>query len=236
MVSCTCTKRASIAFSIAEKRASMYSRSSFSISTTCSMRASLASTRLRKAAISARACSISTCRRSICLPRTSDGSGISVLSAAAARSPGLGPNVRASALQTQEAPPSSGDASRLLRCRTVRFERSAYRIELLAFAPSDRRGRLVRIRVVEGGLAVLDFHPDDAAPFQLPEQKFLGQRLLDVLLNDAGERPSAEAMIVTLVGQPLTRLVGELDRDLPVGELRLQLHHELVDDQLHHFR
>ena len=45
--------------------------------------------------------------------------------------------------------------------------------------------------------------PDDAALGQLAEQQLLGERLLDVLLDDAGERPGAEQRVVALLGQPV---------------------------------
>src|SRR5207237_10762213 len=46
-----------------------------------------------------------------------------------------------------------------------------------------------------------------AALAQLAEQHFLGQRLLEVLLDDAGERAGAEHAVVALLGQPAARAV-----------------------------
>ncbi len=51
-----------------------------------------------------------------------------------------------------------------------------------------------------------------------------------------GERPGAIERVVALAGEPGAGGVAELDGDLPVGELRLQLHHELVDDLGHDLR
>ena len=67
------------------------------------------------------------------------------------------------------------------------------------------------------------------------EQYIVGERLLDVLLNDARHRPRTHLLVVAVRDQPLGCLVGELDRDVAVGKLRLELHHELGDDLSDHF-
>ena len=69
----------------------------------------------------------------------------------------------------------------------------------------------------------------DAALDQLAEQQFLGQRLLDVLLDHAGERPRAVQPVVAALGQPFLGRRGQLDRHVAVGELGLELHDELLD-------
>src|SRR5204863_3720018 len=61
------------------------------------------------------------------------------------------------------------------------------------------------------------------------------QRLLDVLLDDAGEWPGAEQAVVALLGQPAAGTVGKLDEDLAVGQLNLELGHELVHHLAHAF-
>src|SRR3954452_24027543 len=80
-----------------------------------------------------------------------------------------------------------------------------------------------RIGVDEGQLVVGNRNLDRATLRQLAEQQFLGQRLLDVLLDYAGQRTSAIKRIVALLPQPLTRFVGQFDRYATVGKLRFQL-------------
>ena len=75
-----------------------------------------------------------------------------------------------------------------------------------------------------------------SAPFQAAEQQFLRQRLLDGLLNDACQRPGTELGRIALVGQPGAGRIGQGDGDITVGELGLQLQHELVDHPPDHFR
>ena len=72
--------------------------------------------------------------------------------------------------------------------------------------------------------------PDVTAVLELAEQELLGERTLDVLLNDACHRPRAHALVVALRGDPVPRRRLELDRDVVLLELRLELEHELVDD------
>src|SRR5215216_3150256 len=43
-------------------------------------------------------------------------------------------------------------------------------------------------------------------------------------------KPRPHGLVVAVLGERVAGLVGELDRDVAVGELRLELHHELVDD------
>ena len=68
-------------------------------------------------------------------------------------------------------------------------------------------------------------------PFDsLPNSTSSASGFLSVLLDDAGERPGAEQAVVALLGQPAARAQSdELDEDLAVGELHLELGHELVD-------
>src|SRR5689334_22232065 len=65
--------------------------------------------------------------------------------------------------------------------------------------------------------------PDDPALGQAPEQKLLGERLLDVLLDHPSEWASAEEAIVAFSGQPGASVVVELDRDIAVGKLLFEL-------------
>ncbi len=65
--------------------------------------------------------------------------------------------------------------------------------------------------------------------FEPAEQHLVGQRLLDVLLDHPRHRPGAHQLVIAVGDQPLRGLVGQLDGDVAVGELRLELQHELLD-------
>src|SRR5882672_12069231 len=97
-----------------------------------------------------------------------------------------------------------------------------------------RRRRSLAEREVELVANPCDTH--DTALGEASEQQFLGERLLDVLLDDAAERPRAEQRIVAALGEPFARLGTELDGDVAVGELLLELEDELVDDAPNGFR
>ena len=75
-----------------------------------------------------------------------------------------------------------------------------------------------------------DDDPHRSAVFQAAEQHFVGERRLDRLLDDACHRPRAHLLVITVLDEPATRLVGEFDRDIAIGELGLELHDEFVDD------
>ena len=84
---------------------------------------------------------------------------------------------------------------------------------------------------------VLDQHDTDvAAALQLAEQHLVGQRLLDVLLDHARHRPRAHLLIVAMADQPGLRRFRQFDGDVAVGELRLELQHELLDHHADHIR
>ena len=69
-----------------------------------------------------------------------------------------------------------------------------------------------------------------AALGQLAEQDVVGQRLLDVLLDDAGQGPGAVELVEAVLGQPVGRLVAGLDGHVAVGQLGFQLQDELLHD------
>ena len=60
-----------------------------------------------------------------------------------------------------------------------------------------------RFGEVEDRFAVIDVNLDQTALGKFPEQKFLGQRLLDLLLDHARQRSRAVKRIVALLGQPV---------------------------------
>src|SRR5262249_6711068 len=95
-----------------------------------------------------------------------------------------------------------------------------------------RRGRGVGIpeAALRGARLVLD--RDDAhvaAALELAEQDFVGERLLDVLLDQTRHRPRAHLLVIAVLDQPLAGLFRQLDGDVAVAELRLQLEHEFLD-------
>ena len=62
--------------------------------------------------------------------------------------------------------------------------------------------------------------PHVAAIRQLAEQQLLGQRPLDVVLDDAGHRPGAHLWIVALDRDPVPRGVVQRDRNATLLQLR----------------
>ncbi len=120
-----------------------------------------------------------------------------------------------------------------LRLARLRFARDALaaRDQQVALEPRLRRAfgideaELLDARIVAG-----DDDAHDAAVLQPAEQHLVGERRLDLRLDDARHRPRAHRLVIAVVDQPGARLVGKLDRDVAVGELRLELQDELVDD------
>ena len=79
--------------------------------------------------------------------------------------------------------------------------------------------------------SVADHDAHRAAVLQPAEQHLVGQRRLDVLLDDAGHRAGAHRLVVA-VARPATCAASSVSSivHVAVGELRFQLHDELVDD------
>ena len=74
----------------------------------------------------------------------------------------------------------------------------------------------------------------DFAPVgQFAEQQFLGQRLLDLVLNQTAHRARSVEAIVALVRQPVARILVELDVDILFRQLEFELENELVDHAGH---
>src|SRR3954451_12955687 len=95
-----------------------------------------------------------------------------------------------------------------------------------------RRHRAVGIIEAELFLTALvldDGHTDMAAGLESSEQYLVSQRLLDAFLDDAGHRPRAHLLVIAVGDQPLAGFFRQLDGDVAVAELRLELHHELLD-------
>ena len=68
------------------------------------------------------------------------------------------------------------------------------------------------------------------AALELAEQHFIGKRLLDIFLNEAGHGPCAHLLVIAMLDEPLAGILGELDGDVPVSKLCFKLKNEL----LHH--
>ena len=71
-----------------------------------------------------------------------------------------------------------------------------------------------------------------AARGQAAEEQLVGKRLFHLFLDQPRHRARAHGRVVAMFGEPGTRGIVELDRDVLVGQLRLQLEDELV----HHMR
>src|SRR6516165_5549074 len=104
---------------------------------------------------------------------------------------------------------------------------SFYQCRLLGFGRGhgaflEREGQ----RILFGLLA----DSDDATLCQPTEQQLLREVLFYLLLDHAGEWAGAEQRIVALLCKPSTRFRVKFDRDVAVGELLLELQHELVDN------
>src|SRR5215469_6367923 len=63
----------------------------------------------------------------------------------------------------------------------------------------------------------------------MSKEYFVGERLLDVLLNHARHRPGAHQFIVAVGDQPAARLIRKLDRDVAVAKLRFKLKYKFLD-------
>ena len=65
---------------------------------------------------------------------------------------------------------------------------------------------------------------------QIAKQQLIGQRLLDVFLDHAGQWTSAEMLIIALFNQPFTGSVIQLDRNIAIFKLHFKLHDKFVDN------
>ena len=79
---------------------------------------------------------------------------------------------------------------------------------------------------------VADADLDRAAHRELAEQQFLGERPLDLFLDEPRHGARTHLRVVALLGQPATRIIVEQDRHALLLELRLDLDDELVDHAL----
>src|SRR5690606_18772110 len=86
---------------------------------------------------------------------------------------------------------------------------------------------------VDGKLAVFRRHLDGVAVLDAPLENHAGQRVLQVALDHALERPRAVDRVVADVAQPGERPVVDLDRDLARRQQRPQAIELYLDDAGH---
>src|SRR6187200_1087637 len=85
----------------------------------------------------------------------------------------------------------------------------------------------------EGQPVPVQMYPDVAALLEAAEEDLVGQRIADFLLDDTRQWPGAVDRIEPFPCQPDTRLRLQSEGHLALGELRLELQDELLEDRLH---
>src|SRR5436190_10434069 len=75
--------------------------------------------------------------------------------------------------------------------------------------------------LVRARLILADDDTNMPAGLALAEQHFIGERLLDRLLNETGHRAGAHLLIIAMLDEPLAGIFRKLDGDIAVAELRL---------------
>src|SRR5258708_14084498 len=65
---------------------------------------------------------------------------------------------------------------------------------------------------------------------EVADQDLLGERVLDIALDGPLERPGAEVLVVAVLDQEIARRIGQLERELFVGEPAGQLLQHDPDD------
>src|SRR5919197_276951 len=78
---------------------------------------------------------------------------------------------------------------------------------------------------------VLAIDEDRRAGAELAPEDEVGQRVLDVALDRAAQRPGAHRRVVALLDEELLRGVRELDRGLVLADLVAQPLHHQIDDR-----
>src|SRR5207302_5517156 len=96
-------------------------------------------------------------------------------------------------------------------------------------------GRLVgtveeQLGLLDVGRVALAVDHDDLTRLDLVEQDPLGQRVFDLPLDRAAQRPGAHDRVPTLLRQPQLRVVGQLQRHVLVAQLVLDPGDHDVDD------
>src|SRR5579864_3171614 len=97
------------------------------------------------------------------------------------------------------------------------------------FAGDEGDVHLVAVGFLRARLAADE---DGRAGLELPAEHVVGERVLDIALDCAAQRPGAHRRVVALVDEQVLRLVRELDRDLVVRHLLAQALQQQVDDRL----
>src|SRR5581483_11599064 len=94
--------------------------------------------------------------------------------------------------------------------------------------------RMARVDDVEDETVVLLVDLDLAAGLELAEEDLVGERPLDLVLDQPRHRARAEDRVVALARQPLARARRDRERDALLGELIVHFLDELVDDVENH--
>src|SRR4051812_3508371 len=92
------------------------------------------------------------------------------------------------------------------------------------------RRRLETLDGAEDDLVALGVDDDRLARVELLPQDLLRQRVLDVTLDGAAQRPGAQRRVVALLGEQVLRRIGELEPEALALQLRLHPHDEQVHD------
>ena len=90
----------------------------------------------------------------------------------------------------------------------------------------------VGINLAPDRLVVHNSELDRRALTDLTTDDSTGERILDLLLQQAAQRPGTVDGIISLLGKPLACGLIEDDRDLPVMQTCIQVLQEDVDDRL----
>src|SRR5262245_14036782 len=76
---------------------------------------------------------------------------------------------------------------------------------------------------------ILRVHHDLTAALQTAEENFVGQRLLDLRLDQPRHRAGAVQFVEALLGEPGAPGLGQFERDVLVSQLIAQLVDEFID-------
>src|SRR4029079_10411479 len=127
---------------------------------------------------------------------------------------------------------SSGQVLSTTRTGTPPWTGGVYRthgrMDLWTLGPMD-------LQSVERERQAIAVQPDAdvATLLEAAEEDLVGQRIADFLLDDTRQWPGAVDRIEPFLCQPGTRLRLQREGHLALGQLRLELQDELLDNRLH---
>src|SRR3546814_2635454 len=85
-------------------------------------------------------------------------------------------------------------------------------------------------------MRISDWSSDVCSSDLLAEQKLFGERLLDLLLNEAAHRARAIEPVIAAFSEPCLGVIVQRDVHLTVGKLQFELKDELFDHTGNNFR